>query len=542
MKLNSPSQHSFAVVPEANIQRSSFKAKYGHKGTCMSGYLIPYSVLEIIPGDTMTFNATIFARLVTQIVPVMDNAYLTTFHFFIPNRLVHSDFRKMMGEQANPGDSIAFAPPQVSMGATGCVAHSLYDYLGVPIKVPNLLVNNYLGRGYNLCWNEFFRDQNLQNSLTVDLGAGPDTVTNYTLQKRCKRFDYFTSCLPGTQRGIAVSIGLTGNAPVTGIAARNASVDYSDYSGYTLLDAKGEVTTQKDRWSPFTYMCTKGTNVGAASVSNLPSIYADLSAVTGVTINSLRLAVQTQKFQEREMRGGSRFAEIIKAHYNVTMPDAKYRPEFLGSTTAPIMIAPIAQTSQTGLTGGSTPLGNLAAMATVTNRNDGWTKSFTEWGFVLSMFCITCDLTYQQGVPRHMLYRSRFDYYFPEFSHIGEQPVFNAELYAVDPTGAGDAQNKAAFGYQEYGAHLRYHPSQISGQLRSTHSGGGDTTLDYWHWAQKFASLPVLNSTFITENPPIQRSSAVLAPYPEFVFDSLMEVTMVRPMPLYSDPGYIDHF
>lgn len=535
--MKSPSQHSFAVVPEVNIQRSKFVTKYGHKGTCNSGYLIPFSVLEIIPGDTMFFNSTIFARLVTQVVPVLDNAYLTTFHFFIPLRQVHSDFRKMMGEQINPGDSIAFAPPQVSMGASGCTAHSLYDYLGVPIKVANLLVNNYLGRGYNLCWNEFFRDQNLQNSVTVDLGAGPDTVGNYVLLKRNKRFDYFTSCLTGTQRGTGASIGLTGNAPLKGFAVLNSLAYTNPGTGY--MDEYGNNPPAGSNWGNIasTYLMLQGDNA-----TKIPQVYADLSSVTGVTINALRLAVQTQKFQEREMRGGSRFAEIIKGHFGVTFSDAKYRPEFLGSSTAPIMITPIAQTSQTGLTGGTTPLGNLAAMATVSNRHDGWNKSFTEWGFVLSMFCITCDLTYQQGVPRHMLYRNRFDFYFPEFSHIGEQPVYNAEIFAVDPSGAGDAQNKAAFGYQEYGAHLRYHPSQISGQLRSTFTGGGDTTLDYWHWAQKFTSLPVLNTTFITEAPPIQRSSAVLSPYPEFVFDSLMEVTMVRPMPLYSDPGYIDHF
>jgi hypothetical protein len=387
---------------------------------------------------------------------------------------------------------------------------------------------------YNLIWNEWFRDQNLQNSVTVDKGDGPDSISNYVLLKRGKRHDYFTSALPWTQKGTAVTAGLTGDAPVKGIAKYTQVFNQASYSPYYETGGSGSTTYPNSQViSPNiddTVFIVKGT----AASGGYPSIYADLSSASGLSINALRLAFQTQKMLERDARGGTRYTEIVKSHFGVTSPDARLqRPEFLGGRSTPLNVSPVAQTSATS--GQPTPSGDLSAFAYGASVGEGFTKSFTEHGWVIALLMVRAELTYQQGLARELSRSTRLDYYFPALSHLGEQSILNKEIYLQGS--ANPTQDAAAFGYQERYAEYRYKPSQITGKLRSTYA----TPLDMWHLAQKFTALPTLGATFIQETPPISRIIAVTTE-PEFVLDSFIKCKAVRPMPVYSVPGLIDHF
>lgn len=528
-------QHRFSEVPQANIERSVFDRSHSHKTMFDPDYLIPFYIDEILPGDTFNVDTVNFIRMSSALnVPIMDNMYLDTFYFFVPNRLLWTNFQKFMGEQTNPGDSISYTKPQiVADGATGFVVGSLSDYFGLPTGVNSLSVDSQFHRAYNLIWNQWFRDENIQNSVTVDTGNGPDTITNYVLLRRGKRHDYFTSCLPWAQKGTAVTIGLTGQAPVLGIGKYNATFDSSAQSVW-----------QSDGTNP-TWPLNGHEQINAAAGANntfsilknpngaYPGIYADLAQATSTSINALRLAFQTQKMLERDARGGTRYTEIVKSHFGVTSPDARLqRPEFLGGKSTPIVISTVPQTSATGLTGGTTGQGNLAAFALGTNTRDGFTKSFTEHGVLLGLCMVRADLTYQQGLPKMFSRSTRLDYYFPALAHIGEQAVLTKEIYCD-----GSGNDAIVFGYQERFAEYRYYPSKITGKLRSTYS----TPLDVWHLAQKFTSYPTLSDTFIKETMPITRIEAVTT-QPAFVMDSFVKIKAVRPMPVYSVPGLIDHF
>lgn len=538
-RTKSGNNYSFSQVPKAQIPRSSFIRNHTHKTTFDAGYLIPIYLDEVLPGDTFNLKMDVFGRLATPIFPIMDGLYLESFFFFVPNRLLWDNWKYFMGEKVNPDDSTEYAVPVLSNTAD-ITALSLADYFGLPIGKTMTYVSSLPFRAYNLIWNEWFRDENLQDSVTVPKGNGPDTQSTFTLLKRGKRHDYFTSCLPWPQKGPGVEIALGVSAPVT----ISASSPY--YPTFTTAtdSATPEPIFMDSTAGTKTILADLESNSGPAKdplLWNQPRLagVADLSDASTITINSLRQAFQLQKLQERDARGGTRYTEILQAHFGVISPDARLqRPEYLGGGHSPIIINPVTQTSGTGITNQDSPQGNMAAYGIVAGQGHGFVKSFTEHGYIIGLICARADLSYQQGLHRMWTRQSKYDFYWPALAHIGEQAVLNKEIYCQG-YGVGDPgeQDDDVFGYQERWAEYRYGISKITGKFRSTDA----TPLDSWHLAQEFTSLPVLGDTFIKETPPIDRVVAVNTE-PDFIFDSFFRINCVRPMPVYSVPGLIDHF
>lgn len=514
----------FAQVPRADIPRSSFDRSHGYKTSLDSGYLVPVFVDEVLPGDTFNLSMTGFARLATPLKPIMDNAYFNTFFFFVPNRLIWDHWEEFNGEQKNPGDTTDYLIPQVVAPAGGWPSGSIADYFGLPLGVSGLKSSALWFRAYNLVWNEWFRDENLQDRVNVPFGDTDDAATNYSLLRRGKRHDYFTSCLPWPQKGESVTIPLGGNAPVISSGAGQPTFTVGGYGTPRPLNSlagQGSVMWQN------------GTNatVSNAAVWNNPALEADLSEATAATINDLRQAFAIQRLYERDARGGTRYTEVIRAHFGVISPDARLqRPEYLGGGQSPVLISQVPQTQASE--GATTPQGNLAAFGTASMNGHGFSKSFTEHGVIIGMVCVRADLTYQQGVDRMFSRRTRFDYYWPALSHIGEQAVLSKEIWSD-----GTAADETVFGYQERYAEYRYKQSKITGKLRSD----DPQSLDIWHLSQDFASRPSLNDVFIQEDPPFDRIIAVPSE-PQFIADFYFKLRCARPMPVYGVPGLIDHF
>jgi hypothetical protein len=507
----------FSRVPKVEIQRSVFNRDHGLKTTFDAGYLVPIFYDEALPGDTFQCDANGFGRLATPIVPFMDNLYIETFFFAVPYRIIWDNWEKFCGEQTNPGDSTDYLVPTIS---TTVLNSTLYDYLGVPTDKA-LTFNNLAGRAYNLIWNDWFRDENLQDSLTVDKGDGPDTPANYTLQKRGKRHDYFTSALPWPQKGEAVSLPLGTSAPIVSDIVFDGTTNTNNIPN--IQDTSGNLRALINNDNS-DFMRGYTTPIGSATM------YADLTTATAATINQLREAFQVQRFYEKDARGGTRYTEVIQSHFGVTSPDARLqRPEYLGGGKDRINVDPIAQTSSTDTT---TPQGNLSGYATTGFMGHKFSKSFTEHSVVIGFANVFADLTYQQGLPRHFSRQTKFDFYWPSLAHLGEQAILNKEIFAQ-----GTSTDDLSFGYQERYAEYRYRPSYITGQMRSNFA----QSLDIWHLAQDFGTLPALNASFIEENPPVDRVTAVNN-YPNIVLDMFFKLKCARPMPTYGVPGLIDHF
>ena len=512
--------HSFAEVPRANIPRSSFNRSHGVKTTFDADYLIPVLVDDIVPGDTFNVNMSFFARLATPLYPIMDNMFVESFFFFVPYRLVWDNWEKMHGAQDDPGDSIDFTVPQFGAAGVGVSLGDLEEYMGWPLgTVANGDCNVLPLRAYHLIWNEWFRDQNLQDSATVLTDNGPDPATTYTLKKRGKRHDYFTGCLPWPQKGDAVSLPLGTQARVAVDVATGADIGiYSTAnSEYRDMDA-----------------ADPNVDLDSTTSTAAESMYADLSNATAATINDLRLAFQTQRLLERDARSGTRYNEIILSHFGVTVPDFRVqRPEFLGGGSSVVNITPVAQTSGQPIPAANDKLGELAAFGTVSGTH-GFTKSFTEHGVLIGLVNLRGDITYSQGQERYWSKQTRYDFYYPVLAQIGEQAVLNKEIYY---------QNLAAddnvFGYQERYAEYRYKPSRLTGLFKVDAVG----SLSSWHLSEDFTVLPTLGDTFIQSNTgvPLDRAIAINTE-PHLIFDAYFDMQCARPMPLYGVPGNLDHF
>lgn len=546
------SNHTFAAAPQVSIQRSVFARPVQRKMPVNASYLVPFWFDEVLPGDTIVADKlSFFGRLATMVVPVMDNIYLDYFVFFVPNRLVWKHWTNMHGERPYPDSSVDYTVPQVVAPTAGFGVGSLYDFFGVRPGVNALSVSALPFRAYNLIYDEWFRDENLcaptNMALEASYGDGPDTYTDYVLKKSGKRHDYFTSCLTSTQKGPAVQLPLGSTAPVSvygngkSLGLTNGTSSFGAWVGSSSV-AFGADSLDKTLPHQGTGVLLSLGDLGVIKDGSKSGLVgtADLSAASAALIETVRNAFQLQHLFERDARGGTRYTEMLLAHFGVSNPDARLqRPELLATGTTMVNVSTVAQTSATDTV---TPQANLAAYATVSTTIDGFSKSFTEFGMLIGLVRLRTDLTYQQGTPRAFFKKTRFDFYYPEFACLSEQPVYNREIYTQGPTvtdSDGNIVDNKPFGFNEAWADYRYKPAEIVGILRS----GVTNSLDVWHLAQAFNTLPGLNQTFIEEDVPMTRIKAVSGDYsPDLFLDVYGRVKWTRPMPMYSVPGLVDHF
>lgn len=518
----STTQHKFSEIPRADIPRSKFDRSHGLKTTFDAGQLVPVFMQEALPGDTFNCRMTTFARMGTQVVPILDNLHLDSFFFSVPLRVIWSNFQRFMGQEDNPGDSTDYDIPQVTSPGGGFAEGTLYDYFGLPTLEGPITVSAMYGRAYNQIYTDWFRSEDLQDRPVTNKLDGPDTESWYRILKRGKRHDYFTSCLPWPQKGAAVTLPLGTAAPIV-----PDSIGYPEFSTDQIesLRLRSDVSVSN-------FLALESVPEDQATLmtwGDETGLEVDLSMATSATINQLRQAFQLQRLFERDARGGTRYTEIIKSHFNVSSPDHRLqRPEFLGGGSQKVTVTPVPNTSDTA----GSDHGDLAAYAVSSGNNHSFVHSFTEHCIVIGLVCLRADLNYQQGIHKQFRRIDKHDFFWPALQNLGEQAVLNEEIYAD-----GTSNDADVFGYQERWAEYRYQGGIITGKMRSNATG----SLDQYHLAQDFDSLPVLDDEFIQEDPPVARILAAPTE-PDMLFDAYFNFTCARPMPTYSIPGMIDHF
>lgn len=539
--MNRNSEQHFAQVPHAEIRRAKFDRPFNLLTTMNEGDLVPIYVDEVLPADTFKINLNALVRMATPLYPVMDNANIDFYFFFVPARLLWNHFENLMGQNDSTfwAETVEYTTPQTTAPAEGWNVGTIADYMGIPTGVKGLSVNSMPFRAYTKIWNEWFRDENLQQPVTQSKDdtttAGSNTGTALTDAeagglplKVCKYKDYFTSCLPSPQKtSEPVTIPMLGNATVrlyddpertvkTTGGHLIVSTNWTNSTNNSLRDSDEDLGTYLEHY------------LKSGELQYTKYMGADLTSTTGATINELRQAIAVQHIFERDARTGTRYKEILKGAWGVTSPDARLdRSEYIGGYRLPININQVIQTSSTDST---SPQGNTAAYSMTTMSRNMCTYSATEHGYVLGLAAIRVDHSYQQGLPRMWTRTTRFSYYDPMLANLGEQAVLNREIYAQ-----GTAKDEEVFGYQEAWADYRYRTNMVTSEMRSTYA----QTLDAWHYADKYNSLPTLSSSWIkegTEN--IDRTLAVQSSNShQFICNFYFDQSWTRPMPVYSMPG-----
>lgn len=543
--MNRNSENHFALNPTSiDMQRSRFDRSQGHKTTFNTGDLIPIFVDEVLPGDTFSIDMSAAIRMSTPIYPVMDNINIDTYFYFVPARLLWEHWEEFNGENKLTAweQTVEYEIPQLKAPEGGWAKGTIADYMGIPTKIENISVNALPFRAYALIWNEWFRDQNLKDPAMVNLDDTTQNGTNdgdYVANaqlgakplKVAKYHDYFTSALPEPQKGPDVSLPLGTLAPVVGTSYENLTTAYTYNKDAENKRIVGFKQNNENYGSQVAYITNSGT-ISTVDAGKYMGLAVNLAEAQAASVNALRQAFAVQRLYEKDARGGTRYREIIRAHFDVISPDSRMQiPEYLGGARHPITIDQVLQTSSTDAT---SPQGNTAAYSLTNFVDNCFTKSFTEHGYIIGLAAIRTVNTYQQGIERMWSKKSRFDFYWPALANIGEQPIYNKEIYAQ-----GTDTDNEVFGYQEAWADYRYKPSRVSGAFRSNYA----QSLDSWHYATYFEEQPYLSSKWIDETREnVNRTIAVQDELEDqFIADFYFKNICTRPMPLYSVPGLIDH-